>query len=84
MAYIFMFYEKNVFAWRLLSADARFGPHQYTVNSFCLSDAFIEKTMSKRIGSHKPTHVVYSTRANLYTSEHRSPSEHLIKSNDEY
>ncbi len=33
---------------------------------------------------HKSTHVIYVTRVNIYVSEHCSPSEHLVSSNDEF
>ncbi len=36
--------------------------------------------LSKLIGSHNPTHVIRQ----VYTSEHRSPSEHLISLNDKF
>ncbi len=38
--------------------------------------------LPKLIYSHKPTHIIYVTRVNM--TEHRSPSEHLISSNDNF
>ncbi len=62
--------KKCFFTWRHLNSDAHFG--------------LILDLISTWIGSHKPTHVIYASRVKFYTSGHRSPSEHLISSNDEF